>query len=118
MPTLLIVDDHAPFRVEARQLLESEGFTVIGEAIDGRSAVSLAARDHPDVVLLDIGLPDLDGFAVAEQLAAVDPPLCVILTSSRDGSTYGRRLRAAPAAGFLRKDELNGAAIRGLMAPS
>jgi DNA-binding NarL/FixJ family response regulator len=115
MPTLLIVDDHAPFRAEVRQLLESEGFSVIGDAADGRSALSTAARVHPDVVLIDIGLPDMDGFGVAERLANLRPPICVVLTSSRDGSIYGPRLRDTPAAGFLRKDELSGDAIRELM---
>ena len=115
MPTLVIVDDHALFRLEARQLLESEGFTVIGEAPDGASALSLAARGRPDVVLLDIGLPDIDGFVVAERLATKEPTICVILTSSRDGSIYGRRLRETTAAGFLRKDELSGDAIRELI---
>lgn len=115
MPTLVIVDDHPLFRVEARQLLESDGFSVIGEAVDGESALSVAARGRPDVVLLDIGLPDIDGFAVAERLAAALPAICVILTSSRDGSIYGRRIRETPAAGFLRKDDLSGEAIRELM---
>jgi two-component system, NarL family, nitrate/nitrite response regulator NarL len=115
MPTLVIVDDHTLFRVEARQLLESQGITVIGEAVDGESALLLAARSHPDVVLLDIGLPDIDGFTVAERLFAAQPAICVILTSSRDGSIYGRRIAEAPVAGFLRKDDLSGDAIRELM---
>jgi len=115
MATILIVDDHPGFRLEARQPLEAEGFSVIGEAADGTAALSVAARERPDVVLLDIGLPDIDGFAVADQLASVQPPICVILTSSRDGSIYGGRIGATTAAGFLPKDELTGDAIRSLM---
>jgi DNA-binding NarL/FixJ family response regulator len=115
MATILIVDDHAVFRLEARQLLEAEGFTVIGEAADGRAALSLAAHERPDVLLLDVGLPDIDGFAVVDRLASVEPPICVILTSSRDGSIYGSRISETAAAGFLRKDELTGDAIRSLM---
>ena len=115
MPNILIVDDHAAFRLEARQLLEAEGFTVIGEAADGEAALSLAMQERPDVLLLDIGLPDVDGFAVAERLAALHPPISVILTSSRDGSIYGARIRDATSLGFLRKDELSGDAIRELM---
>lgn len=115
MPTILIVDDHPAFRSEAHQLLVADGFTVVGEAADGEQALSMSARMRPDAVLLDIGLPDLDGFAVAERLAALSPRIRVILTSSRDGSIYGGRIRKAPAAGFLRKDDLSGDAIRSLM---
>jgi DNA-binding NarL/FixJ family response regulator len=116
MPTILIVDDHAAFRLEARQLLEAEGFTVIGEAADGEAGLLLATTERPDVLLLDIGLPDIDGFAVADRLAALHPPVSVILTSSRDESVYGARTREATSLGFLRKDELSGGAIRNLMA--
>jgi DNA-binding NarL/FixJ family response regulator len=115
MATILIVDDHPAFRLEARQLLEAEGFTVVGEAADGDAALFMAARDRPDVLLLDIGLPDIDGFAVADRLASVQPGICVILTSSRDGSIYGSRISDTSAVGFLRKDELTGEAIRSLL---
>ena len=66
--TLLIVDDHAGFRTFARALLESEGYDVVGEAADGASAVAAARRLRPAIVLLDIALPDIDGFAVCEQI--------------------------------------------------
>jgi two-component system response regulator FimZ (fimbrial Z protein) len=118
MPTILIVDDHAAFRLEARQLLEAEGFTVVGEAADGTEALSVTERERPDVLLLDIGLPDVDGFAVADRLASILPAICVILTSSRDGSIYGSRIDETAAAGFLRKDELSGDAIKALMGPA
>ena len=74
-PTVLIVDDHAAFRASARALLQAEGFDVIGEATDGAAAVAAVAALRPQIVLLDIQLPDLDGLPVAEQLAAApDPP--------------------------------------------
>ena len=74
-PTVLIVDDHDGFRDAAESQLEAEGFDVVGTAADGRQALSETARLRPDIVLLDIQLPDLDGLAVAEQLAAApDPP--------------------------------------------
>jgi two-component system nitrate/nitrite response regulator NarL len=105
--TVLIVDDHAPYRRLARRLLEAGGFTVVGEAADGRSALAAATAVRPEVVLLDVLLPDLDGFAVARQLAALDEPPLVVLTSSRDRVELGARLTQTPAAGFLQKDELS-----------
>ena len=92
--TVLIVDDHGGFRESARALLEAEGFTVVGCAADGAAALAAVQRLRPEVVLLDVQLPDLDGFAVAEQLAAVPGPPRVVLISSRDAAAYGRRLDA------------------------
>ena len=116
-PTLLIVDDHAGFRSFARALLEAEGYDVVGEAIDGASALNAAAALDPDVVLLDVALPDMDGFAVCQQLTDRDPsrPL-VILTSSRDASSYRRRLAASGARGFIPKSDLSGPTLDALTA--
>jgi CheY-like chemotaxis protein len=108
--TVLIVDDHPTFRASARRLLEREGFEVVGEAPDGKTAIALVRELAPEVVLLDIVLPDTTGFDVAEQLA--DPPPTVVLTSSRDRADLGPRLRSTPAAGFVSKDRLSGDAIR------
>ena len=77
-PTVLIVDDHPAFRSLARALLESEGFAVVGEAEDGEAAIAAVAALRPAVVLLDVQLPGLDGFEVAERLAAqADAPAVV-----------------------------------------
>ena len=77
---VLVVDDHASFRRSARELLAAEGFDVVGEAEDGTtSALALAARLVPEVVLLDVQLPDLDGFAVTERLLAGQPELKIVL---------------------------------------
>ena len=113
--TLLIVDDHRDFRRQARALLESEGLCVAGEAGDGVSAVDEAATLAPDIVLLDIGLPDIDGFEVARRLAALDSPPKVVLISSRDRVTYGTRLDTSRTAGFVRKDDLSAEAIAALV---
>ena len=115
MTTFLIVDDHAPFREQARALLEAEGLVVVGEASDGSSAVEAVRALRPDVVLLDIGLPGLDGFAVAERLAAEVPRPIVILISSREASTYGQRLSTSLIVGFVQKDELSAAAVGALL---
>ena len=115
-PTVLIVDDHASFRASASALLEAEGFAVAGEASDGESAIAEAARLHPEIVLLDIQLPDDDGFVVAERLAASSSPPAVVLTSSRDPAAFGPRLKQAPARGFIAKHDLSGAALAALVA--
>jgi DNA-binding NarL/FixJ family response regulator len=112
--SILIVDDHAGFRRMARALLEAEGFDVVGEAADGESALTEAARLRPALVLLDIQLPDLDGFEVAARLAnGADPP-AVVLTSSRPASSYRRRLAGSSALGFIAKSELSGQALAAL----
>ena len=110
--TLLIVDDHAGFRSLARALLEAEGYDVVGEAPDGKSAIAMTRRFNPDVVLLDIALPDIDGFAVCEQIAAANPSRpAVVLTSSREASTYRTRIAASAARGFVAKSDLTAAVL-------
>jgi DNA-binding NarL/FixJ family response regulator len=112
---VLIVDDHVGFRTQARALLESEGFEVVGEASDGAAAITEAARLAPDVVLLDVQLPDTDGFDVAEQLTANGRDQQVVLTSSRDGSDFGSLVSRCGARGFIPKAELSGAALEALL---
>jgi DNA-binding NarL/FixJ family response regulator len=114
--TILIVDDNALFRDQARAVLEADGLAVVGEAIDGASGLASVRRLRPDLVLLDIGLPDVEGFEVARALADDDQPPLVILTSSRDAREYGPRLGQARSIGFVPKDEVSGAAIRALLA--
>ena len=113
--TVLIVDDHATFRALARRMLEAHGYEVVGEAHDGASAVATSSRLAPSVVLLDVQLPDGDGFAVAEALAAGKDPPAVVLISSRDASAYRRRLADSPARGFLAKSDLTGSAFAALV---
>ena len=115
MRTILLVDDHAGFRRRARELLEGSAFTVVGEASDGPSALAEAAALRPQVVLLDIGLPGDDGFAVARELHVRRDAPSVVLTSSRPSSAYGPRLAETLAVGFLRKDELTASAVAKLV---
>jgi len=114
-PTILVIDDHRGFRTTARRVLERDGWTVVGEAVDGQSGIAAAAALAPDVVLLDIGLPDVDGFLVAEIIAASADAPSIVLVSSRDLETYRDRVRTSPAAGFIGKGELDGTAIRSLI---
>jgi DNA-binding NarL/FixJ family response regulator len=113
--TVLIVDDHETFRSFARELLESEGFEVIGEAEDGISGVQAVRSLEPDLVVLDVQLPDLSGFEVLERLRAEGVPTPVVLTSSRDAASYGDQVDSSGAVGFIPKAELSGQAIRALL---
>jgi DNA-binding NarL/FixJ family response regulator len=113
--TVLIVDDHDGFRAGARELLEAEGFEVLGEAVDGDSALEAVRRLHPQVVVLDVQLPGLDGFGVAERIAVETDPPMVVLISSRAEHTYRRRLAASPARGFITKSELTGDCLASLL---
>ena len=113
--TLLIVDDHDGFRAFARALLEAEGFDVVGEASTGLAGIAAAAQLQPDVVLLDVMLPDLDGFAVCERMTADDDAPEVVLTSSHDVSNYRQSLERSRARGFIPKGELSGSALAALL---
>jgi DNA-binding NarL/FixJ family response regulator len=114
MATIVIVDDDPRFRGIARRLLESEGFEVIGEAADGREALSVAGELEPDIVLLDVQLPDIDGIEVASQLTANGAGPAIVLTSTRDESDFGPQLQQSGARGFVPKGEISAARITSL----
>lgn len=109
--TVLVVDDHVGFRSRARLLLEAEGYEVVGEAADGAGALAEAARLQPEIVLLDIQLPDLDGFDVAALLTENGDAPAVVLTSSRDWSDSAELIARSGARGFVPKDQLSGEAV-------
>jgi DNA-binding NarL/FixJ family response regulator len=114
--TVLIVDDHPSFRTSARRVLEEAGFQVVGEAADGHAALAAARELRPAVVLLDVQLPDLNGFEIALELAREDHPPAVVLTSSRDRADFdGAMLTRSGARGFVPKSELSGAALAALL---
>ncbi len=110
--TVLIVDDHAGFRAGARRMLAAEGYDVVGEAADGEAGLRAARALQPDVVLLDVNLPDVDGFGVAARLTGDPASPAVVLTSSRDGADFGELVARAGARGFVSKFDLCGAALR------
>jgi len=110
---VVIVDDHERFREQAAELLRLERFTVVGDTDTAARGVELSRRLAPDVVLLDIGLPDASGFDVVSAMRAIGA--AVVLTSSRSAKDYGRRVADSGAEGFISKDELTGEAIRSLL---
>jgi DNA-binding NarL/FixJ family response regulator len=114
-PTVLIVDDHAAFRAGARAVLEADGYDVVGEAPDGQRGLDAVQTLNPDVVLLDVRLPDMDGFTVAGRLAACGCGSAVIVTSSSDDPLYRERAHSSGARGFVAKHDVCGAALDRLL---
>ncbi len=114
--TVLIVDDHPSFRASARRMLEADGYAVVGEAENGGAALEAARRLRPDLVLLDVRLPDLDGFEVARRLldASGRTPQ-IVLTSSHDSSDLGDAIGASGVRGFIHKGELSGTALAAVL---
>ncbi|WP_037253098.1 response regulator [Kibdelosporangium aridum] len=112
MAGVLIVDDNAAFRSVARTVLEAGGYRVTAEVGTGAAAIQAAAQIKPDLVLLDIGLPDQDGFATCRELHAAQPDLVVILCSIRDEDEYGDAIALSSAAGFVAKAQLSADELR------
>jgi len=115
VPSVLIVDDHAGFRARARRLLESEGWDVVGEAGGAAEALEAAAELDPEMILLDVHLPDGNGLDVAATLSEQERAPAIVLTSSHDASDFADRLRTTGACGFVAKDELSGEALAALL---
>ena len=113
--TVLIVDDHPGFRGQARTLLERAGYDVVGEAEDGTSSLDAVRELRPDVVLLDVQLPDLIGFDVARKILESPDPPAIILVSSRDATDYGRSIDRSGARGFISKAELSAGALAAIL---
>ena len=114
-PTILIVDDHPGFRRSVVGLLASDGWSVVGEAGTGEEGIEAVDHCDPDVVLLDVGLPDISGIEVARRLRQSNPELPVVLISTHDRADYGDLALDAGAKGFISKLDLSGEALRGLV---
>jgi DNA-binding NarL/FixJ family response regulator len=114
--TLLIVDDHAPFRAAARKLLERHGYQVVGEAGDGEAALDAVLELRPDVVLLDVQMPGIDGFDVAARLNAACSPPAIVMVSSRDGEDFWDLIEQSGVRGFILKYDLSGPTLDAVLA--
>jgi DNA-binding NarL/FixJ family response regulator len=114
--SVLIVDDHAGFRAQARALFAVAGYDVVGEAADGASGVRVAMDLSPDVVLLDVQLPDVTGFDVVRQIRSQPDLPAIILISSRDATDYGSRVARSGARGFINKADLSAGALKAALA--
>jgi DNA-binding NarL/FixJ family response regulator len=114
--TLLIVDDHTAFRAVARKLLARHGYEVVGEAGDGEAALAAVQELRPDVVLLDVQMPGIDGFEVAARLNAAGSPPAIVMVSSRDGEDFGGLIERSGARGFIPKHDLSGNALDAALA--
>lgn len=112
---VLIVDDHPSFRASARAILEADGFDVVGEADDGASALAAARALHPDVIVLDVQLPDTTGFEICELLCGLARRPDIVLVSTREASDYRDLIKASHARGFITKADLSGEALRELL---
>jgi DNA-binding NarL/FixJ family response regulator len=113
--TVLIVDDHAGFRATARRVLEAGGYSVIAEAADGSSGVTAAAESRPDLALVDVQLPDFDGFEVTRRLQESDEAPEIVLISSHDRTDFGSLVETSGARGFVAKSDLSAAALEALL---
>jgi DNA-binding NarL/FixJ family response regulator len=113
--TVLVVDDHGGFRSCVRELLGAEGFEIVGEAADAASGIEAARALRPDVVLLDVQLPDFDGIMASKRIAALNGRSAIVMTSSGDLADFAGALAESPARGFIPKSELSGQAIRRLL---
>jgi DNA-binding NarL/FixJ family response regulator len=113
--SVLIVDDHPGFRAQARALLAAAGYEVVGEAADGASGVRVAMDVSPEVVLLDVQLPDVTGFELVGRMRGRPDPPAIILISSRDACDYGSRISRCGAQGFITKAELSGRTLAAVL---
>jgi DNA-binding NarL/FixJ family response regulator len=113
--TVLIVDDHAGFRATARRVLEAGGYSVIAEAEDGSTGVAAAAESSPDLALVDVQLPDFDGFEVTRRLRESGEAPEIVLISSHERADFGSLIESSGARGFVSKSDLSAAALEALL---
>jgi DNA-binding response OmpR family regulator len=114
-PRIVIVDDDPSFLATVRLLLEEQGFAVVGEALNGLDGVAAATELRPDIVLVDVTLPDIDGFEVVKRLASGDGAPPVVLTSIRSAGDFGSLIETSRARAFIAKADITGEALAGFL---
>jgi len=113
---VLIADDQRLFAEALEAILTTDGrIAVVGRATNGEEAVALARDDRPDVVLMDIAMPVLDGFAATEQIRAEVPAVRVIILSGSDATQDISRARSVGAAGYVTKDQIAGDLLQAIL---
>jgi two-component system, NarL family, nitrate/nitrite response regulator NarL len=113
---VLIADDHTLFAEALQAILATdERFEIVALARDGRQAVDLAETLRPDVVLMDISMPVLDGFAATEELRQRVPHACVLMLTGSNARADVDKARAAGAAGYVTKDRIASALIDAIL---
>ena len=116
-PRIVIVDDDPTFLRTVRRVLEAQGFEVVGEAVNGLDGVDATTRLGPDLVLVDVNLPDIDGFEVADRLADGGDATPVVLTSIRSADDFGGLVETSRASAFITKADLTGEALAAFLDP-
>ena len=115
--SVMVVDDQAPFRMAARAVIRrSEGFSLAGEAENGVKALELANEIHPDVVLMDINMPEMNGIEATRQLVAKHPDVVVILCSTYEAADLPPEVATSGARAYLNKEHLGADSLRRLWA--
>jgi chemotaxis response regulator CheB len=105
-PRVVIADDHGPLRRLCRRILEEDGFVVVGEAVDGEQAVEITGRLHPDVLVLDLRMPRMDGWSALPIIASRCPATMILVWSATLERDEEPRLQAAGAYAWRSKDDL------------
>jgi two-component system response regulator NreC len=114
---IVLADDHKLMRSGLRVLLEQQpDLTVVGEASDGREAVALVASQRPDVLVMDIGMPSLNGIEAAAQITQSNPEAAIVMLSMHSDESYVLRALKAGAKGYLLKDSAEADLIRAVRA--
>ena len=106
MHTVLIVDDHPVIRLAVRVLLEKHGLQVVAETDNGVDAIQLVREHEPDVVILDIGIPKLDGLTVISRIKSLELRTQVLVLTSQSAEAFCKRCIQVGARGFVNKEDL------------
>lgn len=113
--TVLVVDDQAPFRFAAKAVLRRlDGFELTGEASSGAEAIALVEELHPDLVLMDINMPGMNGIEAARQIVAAHPDVVVVLCSTYDVADLPADVAASGASGYVSKERFGAEVLRRL----